>query len=365
MSMRVMVGVSAAVLGVAVCVAGEDARPGGGGDGSATTRPAPRTVVGRIRDDAGATARMLGNEGCLLVRSVARWDQVLKSLVNAGWTPPAKNASAEIDFEREVVVVVFRYGDIADRFAVRGWSRKGRKAQLDLLMSYVIYKARAKPEFAFNFALVTVPRTPGTTVTLSTYHPLNGGANPTPETAHREWSRTFGPRTGDVVDGLEAVVLPRAKVIKPGEDIRLKFTVQFTRSGLLKSRRFGKAWDRAYVWDGKFSNGYRNHSFLVTAPDGKTQTLRPAVIMVWDKNAPHPVEVSAGKPYTLPGWGQGVTFKSLKALGLDTTKPGAYVITGVYSQRAGETRRRKPAVLLWAGRIATAPVAVEVKGGTP
>lgn len=97
----------------------------------------------------------------------------------------------------------------------------------------------------------------------------------------------------------------------------------------------------------------------MTTPDGKTALLRPKVIDQWDKNAPLPVEITAKEPYTLPNWVEGDNRKSLKSLGLDTTTPGTYTITGLYEEtglpRDGgwaahfTPRCREPSAALWPG----------------
>ncbi|MBI5725232.1 MAG: HEAT repeat domain-containing protein [Planctomycetes bacterium] len=154
----------------------------------------------------------------------------------------------------------------------------------------------------------------------------------------------FAPDSGDIVDGLQGVIRAKDSKVKAGEDIQVEFKLQ--------------AVDKAVVvWDGKYSNGYRNHSFEVRMPDGKTAVLRPGEKRAWDKNAPHPVEITKDKPYVLPEWVEGVTFKSLKTLGLDTSKPGKYVITGRYEEVGGVEGNVK----IWGGSIATNSITVEVE----
>jgi hypothetical protein len=192
---------------------------------------------------------------------------------------------------------------------------------------------------------------------------MNGGPHPTPDKALLEWSGVFGPQSGDTVNGLQAVITPESSKVKPGEDIQLKFELQFKNRGQVKNGEFAQEPASAFVWDGKYSNGYRNHGFQITTPAGKTLFLQPTMINNWDKNAPHRVEVKEATPYVLPGWG-GPDSKSLKALGLDTSAPGMYTIIGVYAEipapRNPKGEDGTP-VSTWGGKVTTAPVTVKVE----
>ncbi len=134
-------------------------------------------------------------------------------------------------------------------------------------------------------------------------------------------------------------------------------------SAALKPGHFALKLDSAYVWDGKYSEGYRNDAFLVETPDGQCVLLRRPEQLEWRKNIPHPVQVAVGKPYILPGSTYGSPLKSLKALGLDTTKPGTYRITGLYMQSsdAGRSMRQLETIPFWGGNLATDTIAVTVK----
>jgi len=134
--------------------------------------------------------------------------------------------------------------------------------------------------------------------------------------------------------------------------------------GKAKPERFGTTPKSVFVWDGKYSNGYRNHAFFVTTPDGKTTLLRPKVIADWDKNAPHPVAITAKGSYHLPNWVEGETLKSLKSLGLDTTIPGTYTITGLYEETGNKAEneggKAREATQMWGGSIISNTITVEV-----
>jgi hypothetical protein len=212
-----------------------------------------------------------------------------------------------------------------------------------------------------KIVLVVVPVTTAQ-VNVKTWTPQNGGAHDSQEKALLEWSGVVGPDTGDSVGGLEGRITPASAKIKAGDDIQLEFKLQLSESDK-KNGAFSRRGDSLYVWDGKYSNGYRNHAFHVVKPDGTIEVLRPKEIKDWDKNAPHPVEIAANKPYILPNWAEGQKFKSLKELGLKT-QPGKYTITGIYAEVADEPKpdrlRRLPNPT-WGGELWTNTVTVEVE----
>jgi hypothetical protein len=170
----------------------------------------------------------------------------------------------------------------------------------------------------------------------------------------------LGTDSGDIVDSLQGRIRAKSNTVKAGEDIPVEFELRFANPAVVKDGRFAREQDSVFVWDGKYSNGYRNHAFLVRTPDGESHLLRPKVIGAWDKNVPHPVEVKEGKPYVLPEWFEGKTFKSLKALGLDTSQPGTYSITGVYQETGSTGKAFGTECMLWGGEIATNTIVVEV-----
>jgi len=150
------------------------------------------------------------------------------------------------------------------------------------------------------------------------------------------------------VNGLQGRIEVKKETIAPGEDIQLTFALR-TAPDQKKP---------LYVWDNKYSEGYRNDSYIVKTPEGKKITLRLPGDREWRKNVPHPVQIKPGAPHTLQGW-TGAT-KSLKKLGLDTSNPGVYTIRGVYQQAGGNNNR---GVAMWGGRLTTP--AVEVRVGKP
>jgi len=153
---------------------------------------------------------------------------------------------------------------------------------------------------------------------------------------------------GQPSNGLQGRIEVKKETIAPGEDIQLTFALR-TAPDQKKP---------LYVWDNKYSEGYRNDSYIVKTPEGKKITLRLPGDREWRKNVPHPVQIKPGAPHTLQGW-TGAT-KSLKKLGLDTSNPGVYTIRGVYQQAGGNNNR---GVAMWGGRLTTP--AVEVRVGKP
>src|SRR5262249_16774864 len=152
----------------------------------------------------------------------------------------------------------------ADRFAVHKCA-VGDKPRLQVVMSYIIYKGRGEPAERLCFLLALVPRQPKLEVSVATYHPHNGGPYPSPEKAQFEWRTQLGDEAGDVVDELRAEITLADPKIKPGQDIQLKFTLR-RGDAEIAAGHFGRKIDAVEVWDGKYSNGYRNHGFEVRTP---------------------------------------------------------------------------------------------------
>lgn len=325
----------------------------------------PQTVTGRIAETKelmAAARRTLGDHGVLAIRSPVRWKVLEAQFVALGWKPPAEPKLGQIDFDHQMLVLVFKNGDVADTFSLRTLAEEQRPRGLDVVMSYIIYKARGEVVERCNFLVAIVPRQPRLEVTVSTYHPANGGPYPTPEKAQLEWRGMVGSESGDVVDSLRGQIEAAETKVAKGQDISVKFTLEHAGGGQVKSGHFAGPTESVFVWDGKYSNGYRNHAFEVRTPDGKTHLLRPQEILNWDKNAPHPEEIKPGEPYALPEWQAGKTHKSLAALGLDTSLPGKYVITGIYLEAAQPTKWNGREFNLWGGNIATGTIVVDVSG---
>lgn len=335
-----------------------------------TSQPelAPVTITGLsapLPDDGGRPIQLLGRMGCLRISSMARYGEVLRRLADAGWQMPPQNASRVLYLDREDVIVLYHVGDEGDRFVRHAYSRKGDAGTLDLVMGYVIYKQREKAVSKLNVLITTVPRTQTLKVNVATYHPLNGGPHPTPDKALPEWSHTFGPDSGDMVDGLSAHVSAKDATVAPDQDILLTLTLKFTDEALVKDGHFAsRGVTSATVWDGKYSNGYRNAWFIADTPDGGRMPLIPPEILNWDKNAPHPVEITAEKPYVVSSW--ATQTKSLKTLGLETTRPGRYRVIAMYNEIGGPQKTSgDKSVTFWAGSIASSPITVTVAAPPP
>jgi hypothetical protein len=159
----------------------------------------------------------------------------------------------------------------------------------------------------------------------------------------------------DVADGLQACLQVQARTIKPGDDITLAMSLRNVRPA---------GGEPITVWDNKFSNGYRADFYLVVMPDGQSCILRRAVQEAWRKNSPTPITIAPGKSWTLDGVRYDLNAKSLKSLGLDTSKEGIYTITGYYEAAGGQSAEEKNG-LFWGGQIATPPVEVRVGEGDP
>lgn len=322
----------------------------------------PVVVTGRIaatKELMVKSRQRLGDHGVLAIRSAERWEAIQAELIALGWPPPVSKGTRKLDFTQQMLVLVYKNGDELDAFSLRSYAA-GEKPRLDVVMSYVIYKQRAQIVERLNFLLATVPIAQKLDVSVSTYHPQNGGPYPTPDKARLEWQGAVGSAAGDIASGLRGRIEPAALAVNTGIDLQLKFVLEFADAAKVKEGRFASQVDGVKVWDGKYSNGYRNHAFQVVAPDGKSHYLRPKVIEDWSKNAPHAVAVTADKSYVLPEWIYGHVLKSLAALGLDTSLPGKYEITGLYEESAQTIERGEVWHELWGGTIASNTVTVEV-----
>ena len=349
----------AVALAVGVALAQSNESPDG--TKAPATQPSPPCIdiAGKIAKDTDKAVQTFGGQGCMVIRSASRWETVREQLVAAGWKPKNKDDLAKVDFDKREVVFLFNLGDEGSEFSLRRFTG-GQKAKLDIVMSYIIYKSRGAVVNNLNFILVAVPKSKELTVTVSTYHPLNGGPYATADKANMEWEAAFSPDSGDVVDGLRGVIHANDQTVKPGDDIFVNFTLNYANQVVVKSGTLARPIPQPKVWDGKYSNGFRNHAFEVTTPDGKTHFLQPKD-KNWRKNIPHPEEVVPEKPYVLPEWRDGDTLKSLKALGLDTSKPGTYTITGIYAETGEKTDWQGKPAPIWGGNIATNTITVTVK----
>ena len=323
--------------------------------------PNPRACSAALQEGGQGVADRLGAHGAWVITSAERWDQVKASL--AELKVPMEDHLKAVNFAKENLACVFHYGDEGDRFVARSVSvaGEGDKAVADVQvgMSYIIYKQRrALSVGVWRLYAIPVPKAPVTKVSVHTFHPMNGGPYPTLDKAQPAWAWTCSADTGEAIGFLTGTIAPKAKTVAPGADILVKFTLSFADGRAGQADQFTRSDATAvHVWDGKYSNGYRNHGFEVVTPDGKLHRLRPKAIDQWDKNAPHPIAVSAGKPCVLPNWAQGDVLKSLKDLGLDTAQPGAYAITGIY-QQLGSPAGKGPG--MWGGVLRTNTVVVTV-----
>jgi len=334
---------------------------------------APATAVpsatGKLSEDA---AKVIGREGWIVVRSQARMDQLRALFAAHGWRREEEQAGplSRVDYAKNLVVGYHCLGDVGDTYTVRGYSGTEKRGELDLLRSFIIYKSREKEENRCHVFFAVIPRVKELKVTLSGYTPMNGGAlGPTPDKARPERCVVLEPEDGDISDHLRAAIRAEQAEIRPGDDIRLEFQLAYADPAPAMTGEFSTAAgpQPVHVWDGAYSNGYRNHAFLVEMPDGKSRVLRPEVRSSWRKDIPHPVAVIRGKPYVLPGSTYGQSLKSLRELGLKTDQPGVYRITGLYMEEAEETdglagRKDGTKYTLWGGNIASNTVEVKVTG---
>lgn len=319
----------------------------------------PEVYAGTIRKptgDAFKVAPVLGRHGVLLIHSEARWAELNQRAPDFKPEKPLP----KIDFAKQSVVLIYAMGDSSKSALILEKSDLAASPP-GLTFSYLWYNGPVRGEEfpSIKFLYAVIPTTTAVKLTV-TSQPTEADRSP----IITELSAVVGGKDGgDVVDGLQAAIAPKAPSIKLGDDILVDFALKRPDLGKGMPTHFGNAPESVFVWDGKYSNGYRNHAFFVTTPDGKTALLRPKVINTWEKNAPHPVAVTARAPYHLPNWAAAETFKSLKALGLDTSAPGTYTITGLYEETGGEADNLGGAgkVQIWGGSITSNTIVVDVK----
>jgi hypothetical protein len=317
------------------------------------------TLAGHVKgaDLKANAAAVLGTNGAMLIRSPQRWRWLMHTLHRIGWTQAGDKPLGELDFNKEMVAFVFDCGDEKNEFSLQSARGQADQFVLDVLMSAVIYKQRDRIVNDGKFLFVALPQAPQATVRVLTWHPLNGGAHSTPETAELEWQCTLGANHGDVVDCLRGTIRAPASKVQAGGDLAVQFTLELATDCVAAEGLFSSKPVEVAVWDGMYSMGYRNYFFQVTTPDGKVQTVRRAEFNNWRKNVPRREAVKPGKPYVLPQ-GEAKDQISLTALGLDTVQPGRYTITGFYEERGEAASDGLPAI--WGGNIATNTITVEV-----
>jgi hypothetical protein len=325
---------------------------------AAATQPAIITGTLGKPENTAKIATVVGRSGVLFIHSEARWDQLNKLLPDLTPDFPLP----KVDFAKENVVLVYHtLCRSTDTFA---WIKpdppneglQPQAAQTNFLLRWDNTPVEHAEAAAAKFILAIIPATPSVKVTLDSL-PSMVLQPPMPVI---EFSATLGGKEGgDIVDGLQAAITPKAATIKPGEDILIDFELHLAKMPDAHPEQFGPTPDAVYVWDGVYSNGYHNHAFWVTTPDGKTTLLRPEDVS-FPKNMPHLVAITAKEPYHLPSGNDNL--KSLKAIGLDTTTPGTYTITGLYEE-IGETTTTADSkkVPLWGGSIVSNTITVEVK----
>ncbi len=323
------------------------------------TTSAVKHAFGQLPLDARKT---LGAEGWLFIRSQARLDQVLEQF----HTVEKPVRLPPVDFDKEMVFCHYALHDPDDKDEVVACTGDAQRLTLSLLQG-IVGNRDGTPMPKMHVVFCVVPKTKEFRLTTAQWV---GASSPLLDaaTARKDvtFDRTFAPEQGDVVAGLRGSIRAEKNEIQPGEDIKVEFKLEWDDANAGRKQAAACASQPVYVWDGKYSEGYRNHAFLVETPDGKTELLRRPGQLEWAKNIPHPVEIKDGNPYVLPGWIEGHTWKSLKALGLDTTKPGVYKVTGIYMETAEETdgmAGRKPdggKYQMWGGNLAANTVAIRV-----
>jgi len=300
---------------------------------------------GEKRDQA---MRLLGCNGFAVIRTAAEEKVFIDRLAQAGLEvlihkhQPAGPAPAWAGFEQGMLVVCWRDLFSADTLRIAGaeqtagsGSGKRNTARLDL---HVVRQEADRNVPTWKACGVWMPRVARLEVP--------GPGKDEIWRADATW--------GDVADGLQASLEVKQRRIQSGDDITLTMTLRNVRPAGDEPIR---------VWDNKYSNGYRADFYLVVAPDGQSRILRRLEQPAWDKNVPTPITIEPGKAWTLAGIANDAIEKSLKSLGLDTTQPGIYTITGYYEASKYQGDRVDRPGEFWGGQIAAPPIEVRVGEG--
>lgn len=332
------------------------------------TQPAakPPIVTGTLAkptakpEDTAKIAAVLGHNGVLFVRSQARWDELNKLVPDLTPDTPMP----KFDFAKQSVVLVYRSSgrpaatlsltkhtvEIADH----GFPSPDQ--QLDFFLGWDNSVEKKLEYRSAKFILAIIPATPTVHVTLSSV-PLSTDDL----SIVTEFSATLGGKDGgDIVDGLQATITPKATTIKPSEDILIDFELHLAQMPDAHPQQFGPAPDKVHVWDAEGSNGYYNYGFFVTTPDGKTAVVRPKETE-WYRNILGAIGVTAKEPYIRRN-GKFPLSPSMRDLGINTSAPGSYTITGLYEEAAATpTTPEGKKTSFWGGSIASNTITVEVK----
>ena len=286
-------------------------------------------TISKPSQDASNVATVIGHHGVLFIRCEARWNEINK--LTQALTPDTP--LPKLDFAKQSVVLIYAMGGSSNNsLSLDTSDLTANPPELGVSFRWYNGPVAGLEMPSIKFIHTVIPATPVVNVTLT--------SEPTePVKANRarivtEFSSLMGGKDGgDVVDGLQAAITPKAATIKPDDDILIDFVLHLADPGKAKPEHFGTTSNTIYVWDGKYSNGYRNHAFFVTTPAGKTTLLRPREIANWDKNAPHPVaDHYQGTASDCPIGLKVKLSNSFKSFGLDTTTPGTYTITGLYDE---------------------------------
>lgn len=347
----------AAMTGLAALIAGTVALAAG----EKNIADSPEPIAGKIENPqaVGVVRDRLGDWGVVVVRDMERWKNIQTTQTEAGWKKPDKFALADHDFAKGAVVLAYKYGVGGMELSLK-WAGVDAKDGFDQVNGELKHSAQeggAQKTSEFVFAAVGAQQSGGAAGQVKeTRVTVSGAADGAASKV--EFQRVFKQAlNGDVVGGLEGTVKAVKDKIKPGNDIGVEFTLTLAEKAMVAAGGFVPKLDAVKVWDTKYSEGYRNYAFHVVKPDGKVEMLRPKEQLDWDKNAPHPVTITAKEPYVLEGWGVNAG-SSLKALGLDTTKEGKYEITGIFMESGGEGGRGGQ---MWSGDLWTNTVVVVVE----
>jgi hypothetical protein len=220
----------------------------------------PANVTGTIgtHDDPKVTLA-LGHHGVLFIRSEARWKELQERLGEAmAFTPDTP--LPKIDVAKQNIVMV--YADARrpkDDWGVGKSDLSATPPELSVVLHWDGSPVEHAEKSTTPFLLTIIPATPNVQVRVWS-SPLGMADRP----ATMEFSTTLGGKDGenadglnwipigngfsatlgnkeggDIVDGLQAAITPKAATVKPGEDILIDLALQLADASAAKPEQFG------------------------------------------------------------------------------------------------------------------------------
>lgn len=207
----------------------------------------PQVLTGTITKDAAAKiATFIGQHGVLFICSEARLNELSKRAPDLTPDQLPKN-----EFTKQAIIVVYALGSSSNNSLSLDKSNLTiSPPELGFLFSWYNGDVAGLERPSIKFIFAIIPITPAVKITLT--------SQPTHVDRHRIVTELSAILGGDIVDGLQAAIAPKSAAIKSGEDILIDFALHLADPGAAKPEQFGNTAKGIFVWDGKYSNGYRS-----------------------------------------------------------------------------------------------------------